>query len=60
MSSTADSAVDAPPGRKRDRTHYLYVAVIVAMVAGILVGLAFPEVGKSSSPSGPASSTSSR
>ncbi len=54
MSSTADSAVDAQPGStpKRDRTHYLYVAVIVAMVAGILVGWAFPEVGKSLKPLG--------
>ena len=54
VSSTADSAVDAQPGStpKRDRTHYLYVAVIVAMVAGILVGWAFPEVGKSLKPLG--------
>ncbi|WP_256795063.1 cation:dicarboxylate symporter family transporter [Terrabacter sp. Ter38] len=54
MSSTADSAVDAQPGStpKRDRTHYLYIAVIVAMVAGILVGWAFPEVGKSLKPLG--------
>ena len=45
VSSTADSAVDAQPGPtpKRDRTHYLYVAVIVAMVAGILVGWALPR-----------------
>ncbi|WP_404389284.1 cation:dicarboxylate symporter family transporter [Humibacillus xanthopallidus] len=54
MSSTADSAVDAQPGPtpKKDRTHYLYVAVIVAMVAGILVGWLFPEVGKSLKPLG--------
>ena len=54
MSSTTDSAVDAHPGSapKRDRTHYLYIAVIVAVVAGILVGWPCPEVGKSSSPSG--------
>jgi len=38
VSSTADNAVEPRPTRKRDRTHYLYVAVIVAMVAGILVG----------------------
>jgi len=40
VSSTADSAVDARPGTtpKRDRTHFLYIAVIVAMVAGTLVG----------------------
>ena len=58
MSHTADSAVDAqkPPASgtrpKRDRTHYLYVAVIVAMVAGIVVGALFPEVGKSLKPLG--------
>ncbi len=54
MSSTADSAVDAQPGPtpQKDRTHYLYVAVIVAMVAGILVGWLFPEVGKSLKPLG--------
>ncbi len=42
----AGSNID-PPGRKppekRDRTHYLYVAVIVAVFAGIVVGLAAPH-----------------
>jgi aerobic C4-dicarboxylate transport protein len=57
VSHTADSAVDAqkPPAsgtQKRDRTHYLYVAVIVAMVAGIAVGALFPELGKSLKPLG--------
>jgi aerobic C4-dicarboxylate transport protein len=54
VSSTADSAVDAHTGarQKRDRTHFLYVAVIVAMVAGIIVGWAFPDVGKSLKPLG--------
>jgi len=40
--STASSAHPAPSGR-RDRTHWLYVAVIVAVVLGIAVGLAFPD-----------------
>jgi aerobic C4-dicarboxylate transport protein len=31
----------APP--RRDRTHYLYVAVIVAVAAGVLVGLVAPD-----------------
>ena len=31
----------APP--RRDRTHYLYVAVIVAVLAGVLVGLVAPD-----------------
>jgi aerobic C4-dicarboxylate transport protein len=54
VSSTADSAVDAQPGPtpKRDRTHLLYIAVIVAMVAGIAVGALFPEFGKSLKPLG--------
>ena len=60
MSSTADNAVDTRPGPARDRTHYLYVAVIAAMVAGIAVGAIWPEFGKGSSRSGPCSSTSSR
>ncbi len=36
----------APP-RRRDRTHWLYIAVIVAVFAGVAVGLLAPEVGKS-------------
>jgi aerobic C4-dicarboxylate transport protein len=38
----------------RDRTHYLYIAVIVAVVAGIAVGLAAPEVGQDLKPLGTA------
>ncbi|MFQ6171093.1 cation:dicarboxylate symporter family transporter [Oryzobacter sp. R7] len=41
-----------PEARKRDRTHFLYLAVIVAMVAGILVGFLFPEFGKELKPLG--------
>jgi aerobic C4-dicarboxylate transport protein len=39
------AAVDAPP-RRRDRTHWLYLAVIGAVLAGIAVGLLAPGVGK--------------
>ena len=49
---TAPDPGAAAPSERRDRTHYLYVAVIVAMVAGILVGWLFPEVGKSLKPLG--------
>src|SRR6202171_411412 len=35
----------APP--RRDRTHWLYIAVVVAVLVGIGVGLVAPEVGKS-------------
>ncbi|MEU7132477.1 cation:dicarboxylase symporter family transporter [Streptomyces sp. NPDC046261] len=43
-------AVQSPPpepqqaGRRADRTHYLYIAVIAAVLAGIAVGFAAPGV----------------
>ncbi|MDT0341403.1 cation:dicarboxylate symporter family transporter [Streptomyces litchfieldiae] len=40
------------PTRKRDRTHYLYIAVIAAVAAGIAVGLAAPDVGTELKPLG--------
>jgi aerobic C4-dicarboxylate transport protein len=42
----------APP--RRDRTHYLYIAVIVAVLAGIVVGLAAPAFGEALKPVGTA------
>jgi len=48
----------SPPPREsargRDRTHYLYVAVIVAALAGVVVGLAAPAVGEALKPLGTA------
>ncbi|MFG2572220.1 cation:dicarboxylate symporter family transporter [Streptomyces sp. NPDC048481] len=41
-SSTPDTAPAAPVA-KRDRTHYLYIAVIIAVALGITVGLAAPD-----------------
>ena len=41
-----------PPVKKQDRTHYLYIAVIVAVFAGIVVGLVAPELGKALKPLG--------
>ena len=38
--------------KKKDRTHYLYIAVIVAVVAGIVVGFVSPELGKALKPLG--------
>ena len=35
-----------------DKSHYLYMAVIVAVVLGAVVGLLFPEFGKSLKPLG--------
>lgn len=37
---------------RRERTHYLYLAVIAAVVLGIAVGFAAPEVGKELKPLG--------
>jgi aerobic C4-dicarboxylate transport protein len=41
MTTTSPDESQAPP--RRDRTHFLYVAVIVAMVLGITVGFVAPE-----------------
>jgi aerobic C4-dicarboxylate transport protein len=41
------AAQTAPRRRGIDRQHWLYIAVIVAVVAGIAVGLASPEFGAS-------------
>src|SRR5215218_673264 len=45
MSNPFNRGVTAPAGprARRDRTHYLYVAVIGAVAAGIVVGLAAPS-----------------
>ncbi|MFI6280388.1 cation:dicarboxylate symporter family transporter [Streptomyces sp. NPDC050988] len=42
MTSTSSTA-PAAPAAKRDRTHYLYIAVIAAVAAGIAVGLIAPD-----------------
>ena len=49
MSSTDSSTT---PTQRRDRTHFLYIAVIAAVVAGALVGGFFPELGKALKPLG--------
>ncbi|ORI15387.1 cation:dicarboxylase symporter family transporter [Rhodococcus sp. 1168] len=43
----ADTSQTPPPKpkAKRDKTHWLYIAVIIAVVAGIIVGLLWKEVG---------------
>ncbi|WP_183098662.1 cation:dicarboxylate symporter family transporter [Nocardioides pelophilus] len=46
MSHPTDNRVTTPPAARkarRDRTHYLYIAVIVAVAAGIAVGMAAPS-----------------
>lgn len=48
-------SASAPTQRRgRDRTHYLYIAVLLAVAAGILVGWLFPEFGKDLKPLGDA------
>ncbi len=42
---TATEAEQTKPEKKRDRTHWLYIMVIVAVVAGVVVGLVAPETG---------------
>ncbi|GAB3990199.1 cation:dicarboxylate symporter family transporter [Nocardioides marmoraquaticus] len=41
-SSDSDSDTDQGQTVKRDRTHYLYIGVIVAVILGIVVGFLFP------------------
>ena len=48
-----ETAAAAGPGaRRRDRSHYLYLAVILAVLLGITVGLVFPGVAKELKPIG--------
>src|SRR3954454_19768841 len=53
MSQTTNRTPEATPAR-RDRTHYLYIAVVVAVVLGIAVGLLFPDFGVKLKPLGDA------
>ncbi|WP_029431994.1 cation:dicarboxylate symporter family transporter [Blastococcus sp. URHD0036] len=42
MAAESDTA-EKPAATRRDRTHWLYLAVITAVVLGIVVGLVFPD-----------------
>ncbi|MEE3125991.1 MAG: cation:dicarboxylase symporter family transporter [Actinomycetota bacterium] len=48
------TSTTARPAAPRSRTHYLYVAVIVAVAAGIVVGLAAPDIAVELKPLGTA------
>ena len=48
----SDSPASERPAEKKDRSHYLYMAVIAAVIAGIAVGILAPEVGKALKPLG--------
>ena len=52
--TTTQGPPPAAPPAKKDRTHWLYIAVIAAVVLGVVVGLVAPEVGKSLKPLGTA------
>jgi aerobic C4-dicarboxylate transport protein len=52
MATTTDARPAGLPAKKKDRTHYLYVAVIVAVGLGIAVGLLFPDFAKDLKPIG--------
>ena len=46
MSATIDDRPETPPAKpKRDKTHWLYIAVIIAVIAGVIVGLTAKGVG---------------
>jgi aerobic C4-dicarboxylate transport protein len=49
--TTHGPPASAPP-EKKDRTHYLYIAVIIAVVLGVAVGILAPDVGKALKPLG--------
>ncbi|MER5951773.1 cation:dicarboxylase symporter family transporter [Streptomyces sp. NPDC001904] len=51
--ATTDQAPQpAQPAAKRDRTHYLYIAVIVAVLLGVAVGFIWPDFAKELKPVG--------
>ncbi|KUO06737.1 cation:dicarboxylate symporter family transporter [Streptomyces sp. DSM 15324] len=50
--STTPNTAPAAPAGKRDRTHYLYIAVIAAVALGIAVGLIWPDLGVELKPLG--------
>ncbi|NHA68147.1 cation:dicarboxylate symporter family transporter [Phycicoccus flavus] len=53
MTASTTTTPERPEtGGRRDRTHFLYIAVIAAMVLGILVGFLFPEFGVQLKPLG--------
>ncbi|MCF6524963.1 cation:dicarboxylase symporter family transporter [Streptomyces sp. JJ36] len=49
---SGQTATQAPPRRRRDRTHYLYIAVIGAVLAGITLGFVAPGVATELKPLG--------
>ncbi|MCC9175113.1 cation:dicarboxylate symporter family transporter [Arthrobacter sp. zg-Y179] len=52
MAAAANPYDGSQKSRKRDRTHFLYIAVIAAVVLGAVLGLLAPEFAKSLKPLG--------
>jgi aerobic C4-dicarboxylate transport protein len=52
MAQASSSNDTTTPAKKPDRTHYLYIAVIAAVVLGIAVGFLAPDFAKSLKPLG--------
>ena len=52
MPTPPSSAQTAPPGKRRDKMHYLYIAVIVAVLLGVIVGFVVPDFAKELKPLG--------
>lgn len=52
MAAMQPAGAGTTPRRRLDKSHYLYLAVIVAVVAGVIVGLASPETGVALKPLG--------
>jgi aerobic C4-dicarboxylate transport protein len=52
--SESPTAQESPPAQRRDRSHLLYIAVIVAVFLGIAVGILWPSVGVALRPVGTA------
>ena len=50
--STADDRTFGARLRRLDKTHWLYISVIVAVVLGVIVGLVSPETGEALAPIG--------
>jgi aerobic C4-dicarboxylate transport protein len=46
MTATLDTTSAETPPRRRDRTHWLYLAVIAAVIGGVALGLLAPSAGK--------------
>ena len=46
MAYTTSPTIPEPKERPRDRSHWLYIAVIIAVLAGITFGIVAPDAAK--------------